>query len=43
MTRPFFTKDRISDFDIISRHADIAIGKMKERFSSGHAIDFQVN
>lgn len=31
MTRPFFTRERISDFELFGRHADIAIAKIKER------------
>ena len=42
MTRPFFSRDRISDFDNFERHADVAIGKMKERLGAGYPIDFQV-
>jgi hypothetical protein len=42
MTRPFFSRDRIRDFDNFERHADVAIKKMKERLSAGYAIDFQV-
>ncbi|KAF8055214.1 cytochrome P450 monooxygenase pc-1 [Lyophyllum atratum] len=41
MTRPFFTRDRISDFDLFDRHSNIAISLIKERMRSGHAIDFQ--
>ena len=41
MTRPFFSRDRISDFDIFDRHADRAITKMKERFREGIAVDIQ--
>ncbi|KAG1750552.1 cytochrome P450 [Suillus paluster] len=41
MTRPFFTHDRISHFDIFDRHADHAIALAKERFRMGLAIDFQ--
>ncbi|KAI0090121.1 cytochrome P450 monooxygenase pc-3 [Irpex rosettiformis] len=41
MTRPFFTKDRISHFDLFDRHADHAIVKIKERNRSGYAVDFQ--
>ena len=43
MTRPFFSKNRVSDFDNFERHADIAIAKLKERLGAGHSIDFQVN
>jgi hypothetical protein len=42
MTRPFFTHDRISHFDIFDRHADKAIALMNKRLQVGLAIDFQV-
>ncbi|KAG1750539.1 cytochrome P450 [Suillus paluster] len=41
MTRPFFTHDRISHFEIFDRHADYAIALAKGRFRMGLAIDFQ--
>ncbi|KAH0579505.1 hypothetical protein H2248_002361 [Termitomyces sp. 'cryptogamus'] len=41
MTRPFFTRDRISDFDLFDRHATTVFALIKERMRSGHAIDFQ--
>ncbi|KAI0368065.1 cytochrome P450 monooxygenase pc-3 [Pilatotrama ljubarskyi] len=41
MTRPYFSRDRITHFEIFDRHADLAIKKMKERFKGGHAVDFQ--
>jgi len=41
MTRPFFSKDRISDFELFDRHADQVISKMKERFKEGIAVDAQ--
>ncbi|RPD66744.1 cytochrome P450 monooxygenase pc-2 [Lentinus tigrinus ALCF2SS1-7] len=41
MTRPYFTRDRITHFEMFDRHADLALKKMKERFRSGHALDFQ--
>ena len=41
MTRPFFSKDRISDFEIFDRHADQVVSKMKERFKEGIAVDVQ--
>lgn len=41
MTRPFFSKDRISHFETFGRHADEAIVLMKERLQTGHAIDLQ--
>ncbi|KAI0663217.1 cytochrome P450 [Cubamyces menziesii] len=41
MTRPYFSRDRISHFALFDVHADTAIRKMKERLRSGHAVDFQ--
>jgi len=41
MTRPFFSKDRISDFELFDRHTDHVIAKMKERFKEGVAVDVQ--
>ena len=41
MIRPFFTRDRLSDFDLFDRHADQVISKMKERFKEGVAVDVQ--
>ena len=41
MTRPFFSKDRISDFELFDHHADQIIAKMKERLKDGVAVDFQ--
>lgn len=43
MTRPFFTKDRISHFELFDRHAEDAIKQMKERFAEGCPVDFQVS
>lgn len=42
MTRPFFSKDRISHFDIFDRHAADAIKQVKERMRQGYAVDVQV-
>lgn len=42
MTRPFFDKHRISDFDIFDSHVEDAIDQMKVRLAEGHAVDFQV-
>ncbi|KAH6890040.1 cytochrome P450 monooxygenase pc-3 [Coprinopsis sp. MPI-PUGE-AT-0042] len=36
MTRPFFTKDRISHFDIFDRHAADALNQLKARLREGH-------
>ena len=43
MTRPYFNRDRISDFDIFNRHSDEAILKAKNAFRQypGMALDFQ--
>ncbi|EIM92719.1 cytochrome P450 monooxygenase pc-2 [Stereum hirsutum FP-91666 SS1] len=41
MTRPFFTKDRISDFENFDRHAMASITLAKERLRTGFPIDFQ--
>jgi cytochrome P450 len=41
MTRPFFVKDRISDFDIFAVHADEALRQAKARLAEGDPIDFQ--
>ncbi|KAF8893052.1 cytochrome P450 monooxygenase pc-3 [Infundibulicybe gibba] len=41
MTRPFFTKDRITDFDNFERHADSALLQARARLAEGYAIDFQ--
>ncbi|KAF8918928.1 cytochrome P450 monooxygenase pc-3 [Mucidula mucida] len=41
MTRPFFSKDRISDFDNFERHTSTTIALMKERLQEGHPVEFQ--
>ncbi|KAJ7511189.1 cytochrome P450 [Mycena galericulata] len=41
MTRPFFEKQRISDFDIFDSHVDDAINQVRTRLKAGYAIDFQ--
>ena len=42
MTRPFFTRDRISDFEIFEKHANDALGQLKVRLKQGYPVDFQV-
>lgn len=42
MTRPFFSRDRISEFDNFDRHADATIKALKTRIRAGYAVDFQV-
>ncbi|KAG2139719.1 cytochrome P450 [Suillus clintonianus] len=41
MTRPFFSKDRISHFDIFDKHAEDAISQLKTRLRDGYPVDFQ--
>ncbi|KZS95587.1 cytochrome P450 monooxygenase pc-1 [Sistotremastrum niveocremeum HHB9708] len=41
MARPFFSRERISDFELFGRHADAAISKLAARLSEGEAVDFQ--
>ncbi|KAJ7227885.1 cytochrome P450 monooxygenase pc-3 [Mycena haematopus] len=41
MTRPFFNRDRISDFDILDRHADDVVSLLRERSNAGYSVDFQ--
>lgn len=41
MTRPFFSRERISHFDIFSRHADTALSLATQRFREGYGVDMQ--
>lgn len=41
MTRPVFTRDKISHFDLFDKHVEQAIFKIKLRFHEGYAVDFQ--
>ncbi|KAI9058872.1 cytochrome P450 monooxygenase pc-3 [Trametes sanguinea] len=41
ITRPFFSKDRITHFDIFDRHAEHALNKMSERLRQGVPVDWQ--
>ena len=41
ITRPAFTRDRISDFELFDRHAEIVIHQLKSRFREGQPVDFQ--
>lgn len=41
ITRPFFTKDRIKDFETFDKYTMKAIKKMKERFNEGCALNFE--
>ncbi|KAK7060019.1 cytochrome P450 [Favolaschia claudopus] len=41
MSRPFFNRERISDFDLFDRHSNDALTRLNQRLSEGHAIDIQ--
>ncbi|KAJ6468900.1 cytochrome P450 monooxygenase pc-2 [Mycena sanguinolenta] len=41
MSRPFFNRERISDFDLFDRHTFDTLSHMKRRLIEGYAIDFQ--
>ncbi|KAI5117814.1 hypothetical protein M0805_004944 [Coniferiporia weirii] len=41
MTRPFFSRERISHFELFARHADTAIACAKQRMREGYALDVQ--
>ncbi|KAF8164307.1 cytochrome P450 [Pholiota molesta] len=41
MTRPFFTRDRISHFDMFDINADSALKQARARLQEGYPIDFQ--
>ncbi|KAJ7048749.1 cytochrome P450 monooxygenase pc-1 [Mycena amicta] len=41
MTRPFFSKDKISHFDIFDQHADTVVKLLRSRTRAGYAVDFQ--
>ena len=42
MTRPFFSRDRVTHFELFDRHAEIAVRKLKSRAREGYAVDIQV-
>lgn len=42
ITRPFFTRERVSDFEIYKRNSDISLKAAKDRLSEGYSVDFQV-
>ncbi|KAF9527452.1 cytochrome P450 monooxygenase pc-2 [Crepidotus variabilis] len=41
ITRPFFTKDRISHFDNFERHANDVLHQIKTRLREGYPVDIQ--
>lgn len=42
LTRPAFTRDRTSDYELFDRHAGVVISQLKQRLRQGFAVDFQV-
>lgn len=43
MTRPFFSKERISDFQLFDEHVQVTLKLLRTRLQEGHAVDFQVS
>jgi hypothetical protein len=43
VTRPFFSKDRVTDLLLYERKAATALQKMQDRFDADMAVDFQVS
>ncbi|THV01188.1 cytochrome P450 monooxygenase pc-3 [Dendrothele bispora CBS 962.96] len=41
MTRPFFSKVRISDYDLFERHAEETLSVLADRLAQGYPVDFQ--
>ncbi|KAL0948934.1 hypothetical protein HGRIS_009041 [Hohenbuehelia grisea] len=41
MTRPFFSRERISHFELFGRKADVAVEQLKARLREGYAVDIQ--
>ncbi|KAK1231185.1 hypothetical protein PQX77_005711 [Marasmius sp. AFHP31] len=41
MTRPFFTRDRITHFELFDKHAETAVSVMRTRLREGVPLDFQ--
>lgn len=41
MTRPFFSKERISDFESFDRHAHATVALISKRLQEGFAVDVQ--
>ena len=41
ITRPFFHRERISNFTVFATHANEVLDRMKERARQGYAIDVQ--
>ena len=43
MTRPFFSRERISDFDIYDRNCATTLKLAKTRLAEGYPVEFQVH
>jgi hypothetical protein len=43
MTRPFFTRERISDFDIYDKNCTSALDLARTRLAEGYPVEFQVD
>jgi hypothetical protein len=43
ITRPFFSRERIGDFDVFESHATDAVSQAINRLLAGYHIDFQVS
>ena len=41
ITRPAFTRDRISDFELFDRHTETVIHQLESRFREGQPVNFQ--
>ncbi|KIJ34660.1 hypothetical protein M422DRAFT_181873 [Sphaerobolus stellatus SS14] len=41
ITRPFFARERVTDFTTFDNKSTLAIRKMQDRFAEGYALDFQ--
>ncbi|KAF7305559.1 Cytochrome P450 [Mycena chlorophos] len=41
MSRPFFARDRVRDFDTLDAHAAVVLSILKSHSQSGTAVDFQ--
>ncbi|CAA7262232.1 unnamed protein product [Cyclocybe aegerita] len=41
LTRPFFTRERLSDFDIYDRNGEKALTLARERLAQGHSVNVQ--
>jgi len=42
MARPFFSRDRVTDLERFDKHMQTGIELLKQRLSTGYAINFQV-